>query len=191
MSDGPHRSLPMRKEWQRLAERADKPAWTQEEVTEAMPSALDSDWREDGCDEVVASLRAILGVGTQGALFVDDAMGELDRARRQLTNGAPLRRLIIDHVQLALANGDRPADALKNGVESALRERAARARYQVEEHFHRKTHEERALGVGKRIEDAMSRCAFDALARHYIGEVSSHQTRLEKNKDLDDGVALP
>ena len=41
MSDGPHRSLPMRRGWKHVAERGDKPAFTTEDIAEAIVPALD------------------------------------------------------------------------------------------------------------------------------------------------------
>ena len=45
MSDGPHRSLEMRRSWKKLAERADNNVSTQEDVREALEMALERDWR--------------------------------------------------------------------------------------------------------------------------------------------------
>jgi hypothetical protein len=43
MSDGPHRSLPMRNHWRNLAERAAKAVFSPQEVSEALPYALHRD----------------------------------------------------------------------------------------------------------------------------------------------------
>ncbi len=40
MSDGPHRSLPLRPHWKTLARRAAKAAHSPDEVAEALPFAL-------------------------------------------------------------------------------------------------------------------------------------------------------
>lgn len=45
MSDGPHRSLPMRKPWRELAMRGDKAAYSASEVAEAATNALASDFK--------------------------------------------------------------------------------------------------------------------------------------------------
>jgi hypothetical protein len=47
MSDGPHRSLPMRRGWKRVAERGDKRAYASEEVSEAIIVALEQDCRQE------------------------------------------------------------------------------------------------------------------------------------------------
>jgi hypothetical protein len=43
MSDGPHRSLPMRLGWKRVAECGDNRAFVSEEVSEAIVPALEQD----------------------------------------------------------------------------------------------------------------------------------------------------
>ena len=59
MSDGPHRSLPLRPGWKRTAERADTPAYEATEVTRAASRALEDDWRAEvpdaGCDSARSS----------------------------------------------------------------------------------------------------------------------------------------
>ena len=47
MSDGPHRSLKMPRGWKKLAEHADKKAYAPEEVRDALPDALEQDWRAE------------------------------------------------------------------------------------------------------------------------------------------------
>jgi hypothetical protein len=34
-------------------------------VADAVPEALGDDWREEGCDEIVRDIRAVLGDGRQ------------------------------------------------------------------------------------------------------------------------------
>lgn len=47
MSDGPHRSLPMRRAWKKVAERAANPACAPEEIGNALIPALAQDWNDD------------------------------------------------------------------------------------------------------------------------------------------------
>ena len=55
MSDGPYRSLKMPRGWKKLAERADKKAYAPEEVRDALPDALEQDWRAEVPDGVCSS----------------------------------------------------------------------------------------------------------------------------------------
>ena len=60
MSDGPHRSLKMPRGWKKLAEHADKKAYAPEEVRDALPDALEQDWRSEVPDGVCSRVRDIL-----------------------------------------------------------------------------------------------------------------------------------
>ena len=55
MSDGPHRSLPMRKPWKDLAMRGDKAAYSASEVAEAATNALASDFKMEVSWELTQS----------------------------------------------------------------------------------------------------------------------------------------
>jgi hypothetical protein len=191
MSDGPHKSLPMRPAWKKLAERADTPAFEQEQVTQSLAPALEDDWREAQCPDLVRNVREVLGDVRQGSLFSNQKASELEAAKKQLAAGSPLRRLVVEHIIRALANGLQGEAALEAGVASALRDGAARGRYQVEEHFHRRSTEKRATKVGKRIEGAMTGCDFGALAKRFTGNSTGGPGRPAKQQELDDGVRLP
>lgn len=82
MSDGPHRSLPMRKGWKKLAERGDGRLHTAEQVREAVPLALADDWRAEGCDHFMKQVRDVLLGDGQSQLFKptkDDTVNALKK----------------------------------------------------------------------------------------------------------------
>jgi hypothetical protein len=60
MSDGPHKSLPMKRSWRRVAECADKRSFTVEEVARALAPALEQDCRDELRPEFVRSLRRVV-----------------------------------------------------------------------------------------------------------------------------------
>ena len=68
MSDGPHRSLNMRRGWKQLAKCADNIAFSTEEIRNALSSALADDWREEVPGDICQQLQTILNKG-QGFLF--------------------------------------------------------------------------------------------------------------------------
>ena len=47
MSDGPHRSLPMRPRWKKVAEYAGNEAFPLEDICDAIVVAVEWDWRKD------------------------------------------------------------------------------------------------------------------------------------------------
>jgi len=192
MSDGPHKSLNMKPSWKKLAERADQTAFEPEQVAEKVIPALQDDWRDDGCDELVRNIRNLLGDMRQTSFFGNQKAAELEAARRDLAAGHGLRRLVLDHVIQACAKGHEGPDAQHQGINNALREWAARGALQVEEHYIRKSNETRATNVRERINEAVSRAPIDGFARHAAGLESQGPSRQsQKQQELDDGVGLP
>jgi hypothetical protein len=190
MSDGPHRSLPMRQGWRNLAERADRCAFEPEQVADAVPDALGDDWREEGCDEVVRDVRAVLGNGRQPSLFAGEKQDALDALKKLSGAGYQLRRLVLDSVAQAVDDGFIGTDALVEGAANALAVRCGAGVRQVEEHYLRKSTDNRAANVRQRIEKGGAMSDFKGMARRFLKiEGSSNVTPAKKQHDgLDDGV---
>lgn len=192
MSDGPYKSLNMSAAWKKFAEWAHKAAFERGEVVGRVVPALEETWRDEGCGEVVRAIRTILGDARQIDMFGKDKSVELEAARRDLSAGYPMRRLIVDHVMQAVSSGKLGIDAVCDGVESALRDRAARGPRQVEEHYLRKqSPETMATHVRNRMEEAIASAPIAGLARRLSGLEAATQTQLGKQQGLEDGVRLP
>ncbi|MDN4986314.1 hypothetical protein QY049_24470 [Bradyrhizobium sp. WYCCWR 13022] len=192
MSDGPYKSLNMTPAWKKFAEWAHKVAFEPDEVASRVIPALEETWRDEGCSEVVRAIQLILGDARQIDLFGQDKSIELEAARRELSAGSPMRRLIVDYIVQSLANGKRGYDAVCDGVESALRDRAARGPRQVEEHYLRKQSPEAiATRIRSRMEDAIASTPITRLARRLSGLDSATQPQSVKKQGLEDGVSLP
>jgi hypothetical protein len=110
----------MRQGWRNLAERADRCAFEPEQVADAVPEALGDDWREEGCDEVVRDMRAVLGDGRQPSLFAGEKQDALDALKKLSGAGYQLRRLVLDSVVQAVDDGFTGTDALVEGAANAL-----------------------------------------------------------------------
>jgi hypothetical protein len=192
MSDGPYKSLNMTPAWKKFAEWAHKPAFEPEQVATLVVPALEETWRDEGCDEVVRRLRDILGDGRQTSMFDDQRAPALEAARRELSAGFPMRRLIVDHVIQSVTMGKVGDGAVCEGVENALRDRAARGPRQVEDHYLRKkSPESTATRVRNRMEDALSRAPMAGLARRLSGiDPSAAPSQPVKEQGLDQGVRL-
>ena len=70
MSDGPHRSLPMRRPWKTVAECADNAAFEVDEIREAIVPALEQDCRREMRREFLDGLCRVVRSG--GSLFKSD-----------------------------------------------------------------------------------------------------------------------
>jgi hypothetical protein len=192
MSDGPHRSLPMRQAWRNLAERADRCAFEPEQVADAVPDALGDDWREEGCDAVVREVRAALGDGRQPSLFAGEKQDMIDALKKLSGAGYQLRRLVLDAVAQAVDDGFTGTDALVEGAANALAIRCGAGVRQVEEHYLRKSTDNRAANVRQRIEKGAAMSDFKGMARRFLKVDGGSNAAPAKNQHdgLDDGVRL-
>lgn len=191
MSDGPHKSLNMRPGWKKLAERADLAAFEPEQVAEKLMSALQDDYNEDGCNELVRGIKERIGDTRQASLLDENKAGELESARRELSAGHGLKRLILDSVIQAFATTSDGTVALQQGIQNAMAELAARGARQVEEHYHRKSNEEHAVNIRTRINQAIERAPIGDFSRRAAGLRSQVPiAKTQKQQNLDDGVSL-
>lgn len=184
MSDGPHRSLPMKPRWKRVADRAFKPAFSMDQVGEAAESALRDDWRA----EVSPKFRQLLtkAILEDGALFADQALRDLGQLRRDCAS--PLQAAVVDEVRAALEMGLRGSQALEAGVAGAFAQRALRAARQIEEHVLRKVG--RAVpGLRARLESSLGEGQIRDLARGVLTG-SRRRVRLPKREGLEEGPRL-
>lgn len=189
MSDGPHRSLPLRPGWRRVAETADNKASTPDEIAERVPAALNEDWNQEVPRRLVTGTRKIL-TDTQGTLFATDKMEQLQALRPDCA-GAPLGAVLLDHAVEVAAAGMNGPEAMVKAVEGALIDRAANSCRQVEEHYYRETSLQRSGNVRKRIEDGIRQAPINALAHSLSGySAGPGVMRPKKRPGLDEGVEL-
>lgn len=187
MSDGPHRSLPMPPGWKRFAERAYKPAFSVEEIREALPAALERDWQEENMPGFVAELRELL-FGSQPDFFCDQAV-KLEGLRKA-ADGSPFRCAFMDYAIQVATKGHSGGEGCIEAVRQALSDRVARGARQVEEHYYRQERENNVVDVRRRVENAIAGLDVAAVARRLCGIDRNEQARrLTKRTALDDGVA--
>lgn len=192
MSDGPHKSLNMKPGWKKVAERADLAAFEPDQVSDKLMSALQEDWAEEGCDELVRGIKEIIGDMRQASLLDDSKAGELESARRELSAGHGLKQLVLDSVIEALDSSGDASDALQQGIQNALTERAGRGVLQVEEHYLRKSNEKRAINVRSRLNQAIEQAPLGDFSRRATGlQTQISMAKAQKQQTLDDGVSLP
>lgn len=189
MSDGPHSSLNMPRGWKKLAERADNKAFAPEEVRDALPEALEQDWRAEVPDSFCNKVRQILG-DSQSSLFGDQRVERLEALRGQ-TAGFNLGNALLDYATQVAAEGGSGDEALRDAASRALSDRAARGARQVEEHYCRRSTQDRAVHVRQRIESGVSQSNIAGIAGRLTGtDRSEGSHRATKQTGLDDGVQL-
>jgi hypothetical protein len=186
MSDGHHRCLPMRRAWQRLAERADKRAYMAEEISDALAPALEQDCRDELASEFLSGLRCVI---EESSLFRDDMAARLQVLRPEA--GIGLGRAFLDNVSLLSAADHEGIAVVQQALKSALVDRANRGARQVEEHYLRESSAPRANNVRRRLEDGIGCTDFDAIVTRVLSVDPKRAPNAPvKKKGLDDGVSL-
>lgn len=187
MSDGPHRSLPMRRHWKNLAERAAKAAYSADQVCEALPYTLKKDLREAPLEAV----RNILGGGKQGSLFPNERIEQLE-AIRQTCRGSAASNNLLDCAIAAVGAGLMGDSAFQYTLESACEEQARSGLRSVEEHYQREASAGSARYVRERLDAARRQCDFKAIALDFLSPAKPPRDalRLFQHTGLDEGPAL-
>jgi hypothetical protein len=186
MSDGPHRSLPMRRAWRHVAERGDKGAFTIQEISEALVPAIEQDCHADMTPGFLAGVRQIL---EEPSLFGNDLAARLEPLRSEA--GCGIGRVLLDNVALLSAADANAFEIAQEALKAALEDRASRGARQVEEHYFRESSNPRAQNVRERLEGAISGTDFRAMAERVLS-VNPRPTPAipVKRTGLDDGVNL-
>lgn len=186
MSDGPHRSLPMRRHWRNLAERAAKAAYSANEVCEALPVALQKDLRE-------APLAAIQDIfsGKQGSLFANNEIERLEAVRQASTRSAACN-VVIDCAIQAVSGGLTGEAAYRATLENACEAQVRSQFRSVEEHYHREGSARSARYVRDRLDAARQQCDFKAIASGFLSGTPSRRgaAHLPRHTGLDEGPTL-
>lgn len=187
MSDGPHRSLPRRKNWKEASFRADKAAFAPEEIARAVEPALAADWSKDVPSDLIPALDRCFGGGSQMSLLT--ASPESLAVLRPLVVGSPFGCLVLDCADQAAADGLNGAEAMERVVTEALSEWGCRGVRQIEEHYRREANDHRAINVRARLETGLSQISFPEMARQIVGAGRQPiMHRPTKATGLDDGV---
>ncbi len=137
MSDGPHRSLPMRLGWKKVAACGDNRAFAPEEVSECVVPALEADCREEISPTFLDSFNALYDT-----LFRVNPESELESLSDLAGSG--LERRVLENAKRLAAQGETGPDAPVKAVTNTLMDHAARCSKQVEEHWLRESTERRA-----------------------------------------------
>tara|TARA_B100000378_G_scaffold235587_1_gene202105 strand:+ start:4661 stop:5239 length:579 start_codon:yes stop_codon:yes gene_type:complete len=190
MSDGPHKSLPLRHGYQRVAAWAYKPAFSINQVCEAAEVAL----FRDVAIEVVPTIKPLLAiVDGQDLLSLASSMHEqLDRLRVDPAVDT-LAANAVEGAQMALREGYAGLAAVEKGLASALAERLAAGGRAMEEHYLVKAGPGACQQMRRRMNETITQMAnkgtFDRMAKSILGDRSVSVARTPTIHDgVDQGV---
>lgn len=184
MSDGPHRSLPMRPWWKRLAERADKCAFSLDEVAEALVPALEAECRKEMAPDFLDGLRgAVTGPSLFGPIGLFSGIDGV--------TASGFERRVLDHVAVLSPAETADVDCIQRALENAIRGETQRYFRQIEEHYLRKSSSNRARRERDRLDEALDRTNIRTVAEKLLKRGGpTGTTRVSIKSGLDDGVKL-
>lgn len=189
MSDGPHRSLPLRRAWKKICEIADSGAHSFDEVVERLAPALAADVRGEVGETLLKRLRRVLAPD-QPALLDDTAQ---QVAALRAHTASTMEADLVDAVGDALRDGKTRLEALKAGAEATLEDRGHATIHAVIEHYLRRVPEARAAHVGERLNGALrqAKANLAALASGLAsGSMAGAIPAAADRSGLDDGPVL-
>ena len=189
MSDGPHRSLPMRRAWKELAKRADQRTYNSAQVREAVPHALASDWNNEVSAPLIAALKNVFAGRYNSLRFPEIALDQLEAART-LAAGSVFGTNAVSWCIQLVHEGRMDLDALYEAVGLAAKERGFAGTRQVEEHYLRQSSQRRSDGVSARLESAVSGLSEGKLGAMIIDPQPGARSAPRKRTDINDGVPL-
>lgn len=185
MSDGPHRSLPMRPHWKDLAQRAAQGAFSPDQVCEALPYAL----KRDILEAPISTIRDIMN---GGSLFPEMLVEQLE-GLRQSCRGSASANLLIDCAVEAAASGLKGDAGTEGALRSALEDTTRNALRGIEEHYQREASSRSSGYVRERLDAARQQLDCGGLARELLSPEKPPARRsvtLPRHSGVDEGPPL-
>lgn len=186
MSDGPHKSLAMKRRWKRVAERAYSAAHSVGEITEALTPALLADWREEVRGSFLLQVQRIVCGEGEPLMFADQIDRDLESARAKCVS--PLETSVLDEAREALAMHLPREAVLQAAVDAALTEHGLRIARQMEEHHKREVPNSKHLGLRTRLEESIAPAAIARLGRDILAGEARRAAAPAKHDGIDEGV---
>jgi hypothetical protein len=183
MSDGPHRSLPMRPHWKLTARRTANLAHTVDEACEAMTCAL----KKDILGAPITAVREIMNSDT---LFSEMRIDQLEALRARSPRSAVTNTLIDCAVESAGIGGEVGTEA---AVATAIEEIGHSAKRGIDEHYQRETDARTSRTVRARLDEVSAKLDCHAIARELLAPdrlPSSRSVEVPRHTGLDEGPPL-
>jgi hypothetical protein len=185
MSDGPLKSMKMRRHWRPFADRVENPACPLNEVCGALEHALKKDFAEAPVEQV----KDILGGGRkQASLFPQERIGQLEKLRRECPGSAAAKALIDCAVE-AVADGQGGEAAVKDAIKNASESYTRDYFRGVEEHCQRGGGDSADL-IRDRLQATRQACDYDAIASDLATGKNLAGKSSEKHSGVDEGPPL-
>jgi hypothetical protein len=189
MSDGPYRSLPMTPRWRLAAKSAYLPAFSGQEIADALKGAVERDCQTELSPAFIGKVATVIFGPDQPGLFHDLAMADLKAMHARCAS--PMEASLLRNAIDALGDGYRASAALQQAAEGMVSDRLLAGYRQVEEHMFRESTDHRARAVRARLEEAHGNIDISGLARRALRAADAPpRAATVSYSGLDDGVPL-
>jgi len=187
MSDGPHKSLPMKPKWRNVCERAYNRSFGIDEISTAMLPALAMDCHDEMSPLFLERLRGLCE-HNETHLFMNLTERVQDLRREA---GIGMGRRVLEHFERFAAKESVTVNTAVKAIECAGSERLAKSNRQIEEHTLRKVTVSRAKDVRSRLEQATAMTPLTSLARQVLklDDIGTARS-LAKRDGLDEGPGI-
>lgn len=189
MSDGPFRSLPMRKAWKELAKRGDQDTYDSEQVAEAATAALATDFKMEVSPYLVQELKSIFDGRDNSLMMPDIALRQLEEANI-LAAGSVFGRNAVACSFGLIIEGKFGLDAFHEAIGLAAKMRGLANVLSVKEHFLRESNQQRAEHVHTRLSSAICGLSDTQLGLRLSSPEAAEARRPRKLTGIEAGVPL-
>jgi hypothetical protein len=156
MSDGPHRTLPMRPHWKVFAQRAANPVHETDEVCETLAHGL----KRDILAAPIDAVRNIL----ENSLDLPGLRVDQLEALRSRTPRSSAANALIDCAIEAAMNGTTGEAATAASLSAAIEELARTAMRQIDEHYQRNAGARTSRVLRARLDEVTGKMGFSGIS---------------------------
>jgi hypothetical protein len=186
MSDGPHRSLPMRAKWKKVAELAGNQVHDLDDVSAAICIAVEADWRKEVSAGVLKGIREIL---QNPSLLVEVTIAKFEKVR-QMASGKALANFLVDSLIQEARVGKLDEQSVEKVARESMIDRTRRIYRQMEELCLRNTSANKTAKLMARFSEGAKEIGFDTLSRNALKSDRKPLFKKSKHDGLDDGPAI-
>lgn len=189
MSDGPHKSLPQKPHWKKVAEYAERSAFDVDEVGHQLRKAIVREFS----GVPIELIHQIAMPHPQQEMFTEHserAAEEIERLRPEY-RGEKAVNEVLDQMKLALLHGQNGDKACRQAFERAAMSTVQSHLRETREHYYRKTTKLEAGRVVARWHEAAKAIPLNVVVRDMLaGQSRSAKSLVSSKQDgLDDGPA--
>lgn len=187
MSDGPHRSLKLRKAWRELAKRADQNTYDAAQVAEATAHAVASDFKLEVSGPLMETLKAVF-TGSDNSLGIRELALEQIENTRALAAASVFGFNLLQWSTALIHEGKFGIEAFYEAVGLAAKDRVQANIRSIQEHYLRDSNQQRADRVAERLNSAISTFSDVQFGLNLVGPEPIRISPPRKMPGLDEGV---